>query len=574
MAYSKENYKKKKIDSIVEELNNKLDDFKNNDKTYKEFLDTTTKFHNYSINNIMLIASQNPEATAVAGYKAWKNKFDRQVQKGSKSINIIAPIVQKRNVEIKDNNGNLIRDSNGNPKTERKPVITGYRAHNVFDVADTKGKPLITAKDLIKNEFENSNDYKDLYNEFKDYINDELTPSVKEKHILDDPVLSSSVKGYYVPKTDEIVISDALSYDMRFKTLIHEYAHSQLHNDDIGQTQTPENSKSLKEIEAESSAYVVANYYGLDTSDYSLGYISGWGQNISDDELKDHIKNIHSFAKTTIEEINSLPEFSQYIDKKLESEMNKDIYKDLSTMIDTNLKNGFDKITIIKGNLINDYGLNEVSDNSFENDDFKVNIDYKGFNTNHSQDKAKIELINKHDNSQNRDYNFTQTYNRNVINNTTTIFVQDDDNEDKNKKYIHERDIDGNILEQKHKLSPQDEIVSFENFVNKSVEENGLKDTLRQFVSNGVLMGYELNVDNIDYTNETYFSMNKNQQNGQRSSMTAKLEHDINENIYIDFKIKNSAGIKNLSFTESNEEFNKDEQSKEIETKQEEEIDI
>ncbi|MDK4126787.1 ArdC family protein [Staphylococcus pseudintermedius] len=574
MAYSKENYKKKKIDSIVEELNNKLDDFKNNDKTYKEFLDTTAKFHNYSINNIMLIASQNPEATAVAGYKAWKNKFDRQVQKGSKSINIIAPIVQKRNVEIKDNNGNLIRDSNGNPKTERKPVITGYRAHNVFDVADTKGKPLITAKDLIKNEFENSNDYKDLYNEFKDYINDKLTPSVKEKHILDDPVLSSSVKGYYVPKTDEIVISDALSYDMRFKTLIHEYAHSQLHKDDIGQTQTPENSKSLKEIEAESSAYVVANYYGLDTSDYSLGYISGWGQNISDDELKDHIKNIHSFAKSTIEEINSLPEFSQYIDKKLESEMNKDIYKDLSTMIDTNLKNGFDKITIIKGNLINDYGLNKVSDNSFENDDFKVNIDYKGFNTNHSQDKVKIELINKHDNSQNRDYNFTQTYNRNVINNTTTIFVQDDDNEDKNKKYIHERDIDGNILEQKHKLSPQDEIVSFENFVNKSVEENGLKDTLRQFVSNGVLMGYELNVDNIDYTNETYFSMNKNQQNGQRSSMTAKLEHDINENIYIDFKIKNSAGIKNLSFTESNEEFNKDEQSKEIEAKQEEEIDI
>lgn len=574
MAYSKENYKKKKIDSIVEELNNKLDDFKNNDKTYKEFLDTTAKFHNYSINNIMLIAGQNPEATAVAGYKAWKNKFDRQVQKGAKSMNIIAPIVQKRNVEIKDNNGNLIRDNNGNPKTERKPVITGYRAHNVFDVADTKGKPLITAKDLIKTEFENSNDYKDLYNEFKDYINDELTPSVEEKHVLDDPALSSGAKGYYVPKTDEIVISDDLSYDMRFKTLIHEYAHSQLHNDDIGQTQTSEHSKSLKEIEAESSAYVVANYYGLDTSDYSLGYLTGWGQNINDDELKDHIKNIHSFAKTTIEEINSLPEFSQYIDKKLESEMNKDIYKDLSTMIDTNLKNGFDKITVIKGNLVNDYGLNEVSDNSFENDDFKVNIDYKGFNTNHSQDKAKIELINKYDDSQNRDYNFTQTYNRNVINNTTTIFVQDDDNEDKNKKYIHERDIDGNILEEKHKLSPQDEIVSFENFVNKSVEENGLKDTLRQFVSNGVLMGYELNVDNIDNTNETYFSMNKNQQNGQRSNMTAKLEHDTNENVYIDFKIKNSAGIKNISFTESNEEFNKDEQNKEIETKQEEEIDI
>lgn len=574
MAYSKENYKKKKIDSIVEDLNKKLDDFRNSDETYKQFLDTTSKFHNYSINNIMLIAGQNPEATAVAGYKAWKNKFDRQVQKGAKSMNIIAPIIQKKNVEIKDKNGNIVRDNNGNPKTERKPVITGYRAHSVFDVADTKGKPLITAKDLIKTEFENSNDYKDLYNEFKDYINDELSPNVEEKHVLDDDVLMKGAKGYYVPNSDEIVISDDLSYDMRFKTLIHEYAHSQLHAGDAGRTNISEHEKSLKEIEAESSAYVVANYYGLDTSDYSLGYLSGWGKQLNDDELKSHIKNIHSFAKNTIEEINSLPEFSQYIDNKLESEMNKDVYKDLSTMIDTNLKNGFDKITIIKGNLVNDFGLNESSNNIYENDDFKVKIDYAGFDTNNSQDNAKVELVNKHDDSMNRDFNFTQTYNRNVINNTTTIFVQDNDNEDKNKKYVHERDIDGNILDEKHNLSPQDEIVSFENFINDSVEKNGLNDTLRQFMSNGVLMGYELNTDHIENTNETYFSMNKTEKNGQKSLMTAKLEHDTNDNVYIDFKIKNSAGIKNLSFNESSEDFNENNQSKELDSKNEQEIDI
>ncbi|WP_436868513.1 ArdC-like ssDNA-binding domain-containing protein [Staphylococcus equorum] len=574
MAYSKENYKKKKIDTIVEDLNKKLDDFKNNDETYKQFLDTTAKFHNYSINNIMLIAGQNPEATAVAGYKAWKNKFDRQVQKGAKSMNIIAPIVQKKNVDVQDKNGNVVRDNNGQPKTERKPLITGYRAHSVFDVADTKGKPLITAQDLIKTEFENSNDYKDLYNEFKDYINDELTPSVEEKHFLDDQTLSGGAKGYYSPKSDEIVISDDLSYDMRFKTLIHEYAHSQLHNDDIGKTQISEHSRSLKEIEAESSAYVVSNYYGLDTSDYSLGYLTGWGQNISDDELKDHIKNIHSFAKTTIEEINSLPQFSQYIDKKLESEMNKDLQEDLSTMIDTNLKNGFDKVTVIKGNLVNDFGFKETSENQYENEDFKINIDYKGFNTNNPEDKCKIHLNNKNEESMNKDYNFTQTYNRNVINNTATIFIQDDDNEDKSKKYIHERDIDGNIFDEKHELSPENEIVSFENFINDSVDNNGLNDTLRQFVSNGVLMGYELNTDHIENTNETYLSMNKKEQNGRNSLMSAKVEHDNDDNVYIDFKIKNSAGIKNLSFNESNEEFDKNEQNKKVEIKKEEEIDI
>ncbi|MBO8865139.1 LtrC, partial [Staphylococcus aureus] len=123
MAYSKENYKQKKIDSIVENLNKKLEDFRNNDETYKEFLDTTSKFHNYSINNILLIADQRPDATAVAGYKAWKNKFDRQVQKGAKGINIIAPIIKKKEVEMQDEKGNTIRDINGKPKTERKPVI-------------------------------------------------------------------------------------------------------------------------------------------------------------------------------------------------------------------------------------------------------------------------------------------------------------------------------------------------------------------------------------------------------------------------------------------------------------------
>lgn len=571
MAYSKENYKQKKIDSIVENLNKKLEDFRNNDETYKEFLDTTSKFHNYSINNILLIADQRPDATAVAGYKAWKNKFDRQVQKGAKGINIIAPIIKKKEVEMQDEKGNTIRDINGKPKTERKPVIAGYKAHNVFDISDTKGKPLITAKDLINNEFENSNDYKDLYNEFKNYLNSETRVTVEEKMFMEDPNLTENTKGYYSPSTDEIVIADDNSYDLKFRTLIHEYAHSQLHgNQDIFERSTHE-QESLRELEAESSAYIVSNYYGLDTSDYSLGYISGWAKDLDDETIKNHIKNVHSFAKTTIEEINSLPEFSRYLDNKLESELNKEVYSDINKMIDTNLKNGFDKVTIIKSNLENEFGMNKVSNDVFEDNRFKVSINYKGFDTNNVQDNCNIKVENKLDNSLNKDYNFSQTYNRNLINNTSTINVVDN-NDDNDKVYKHTRDINGNILEDKNNLNPSNELVSFEKFVNESVNEKGILNTMAQFVQNGYDMGYDLNVNENDATDETYISMSKNEKNGFKSVLSSKIEHDQNDNVYVDFKLKNSAGLKSLSFNESSEEFNK--YSSNIEKEKQEEIDV
>ncbi|HDA1066340.1 TPA: LtrC [Staphylococcus aureus] len=571
MAYSKENYKQKKIDSIVENLNKKLEDFRNNDETYKEFLDTTSKFHNYSINNILLIADQRPDATAVAGYKAWKNKFDRQVQKGAKGINIIAPIIKKKEVEMQDEKGNTIRDINGKPKTERKPVIAGYKAHNVFDISDTKGKPLITAKDLINDEFENSNDYKDLYNEFKNYLNSETRVTVEEKMFMEDPNLTENTKGYYSPSTDEIVIADDNSYDLKFRTLIHEYAHSQLHgNQDIFERSTHE-QESLRELEAESSAYIVSNYYGLDTSDYSLGYISGWAKDLDDETIKNHVKNVHSFAKTTIEEINSLPEFSRYLDNKLESELNKEVYSDINKMIDTNLKNGFDKVTIIKSNLENEFGMNKVSNDVFEDNRFKVSINYKGFDTNNVQDNCNIKVENKLDNSLNKDYNFSQTYNRNLINNTSTINVVDN-NDDNDKVYKHTRDINGNILEDKNNLNPSNELVSFEKFVNESVNEKGILNTMAQFVQNGYDMGYDLNINENDTTDETYISMSKNEKNGFKSVLSSKIEHDQNDNVYVDFKLKNSAGLKSLSFNESSEEFNK--YSSNIEKEKQEEIDV
>ncbi|MBO8865168.1 LtrC, partial [Staphylococcus aureus] len=472
---------------------------------------------------------------------------------------------------MQDEKGNTIRDINGKPKTERKPVIAGYKAHNVFDISDTKGKPLITAKDLINNEFENSNDYKDLYNEFKNYLNSETRVTVEEKMFMEDPNLTENTKGYYSPSTDEIVIADDNSYDLKFRTLIHEYAHSQLHgNQDIFERSTHE-QESLRELEAESSAYIVSNYYGLDTSDYSLGYISGWAKDLDDETIKNHVKNVHSFAKTTIEEINSLPEFSRYLDNKLESELNKEVYSDINKMIDTNLKNGFDKVTIIKSNLENEFGMNKVSNDVFEDNRFKVSINYKGFDTNNVQDNCNIKVENKLDNSLNKDYNFSQTYNRNLINNTSTINVVDN-NDDNDKVYKHTRDINGNILEDKNNLNPSNELVSFEKFVNESVNEKGILNTMAQFVQNGYDMGYDLNINENDTTDETYISMSKNEKNGFKSVLSSKIEHDQNDNVYVDFKLKNSAGLKSLSFNESSEEFNK--YSSNIEKEKQEEIDV
>ena len=573
MAYSRDNYKQKKVDKIIDDLNNKLQDFRNNDEEYKKFLDTTSKFHKYSINNIMLIANQRPDATAVAGYKAWKNKFDRQVQKGSKGINIIAPIMKKKNVEFQDSNGETKRDELGKPITQRKSVITGYRAHSVFDINDTKGKPLVTAKDLIKTEFENSNDYKDVYNEFKKHINQKDNMNVYEDRNEDNPTLSTGAKGYYSPQNNEIVISKDMSFDMKFKTLIHEYAHSQLHNDINSQNLTQE-ERSLKEIEAESSAYIVSNYFDLDTTDYSIGYLSGWSKNISDEDLKNHIKNVHKFSQNTIDEINSMPEFSRYIDNKLENATSRNQQNDLSKMIDTNLKNGFDKVSIIKSNLENKFNMHQTSNNQYENDNFEVLINYDGFNTNNSEDKCEISLKNKYDESLNENFNFSQTYSRNVINNTSTIFVHDN-NQDEKKIYKQDnRDIEGNLLKEKPNMNHSDEIVAFENFINNSIEEKGIMETLNQFVSNGYSMGYDLKLNNMHETNEMFINMTKNEDKAKNPSiMSAKIEHDSDDNAYIDFKIKNSAGLKNLSFMESAENINKEQHQKQ-EVENSEEIDM
>lgn len=554
MAYSKSNYKEKKINEITENLQKTLDSFMSNNEKYKDFLKTMSKFHNYSLNNLLLITDQRPDATNVAGYNSWKNDFNRQVKKGAKSIKIIAPVIKKEWVEVKDKDGKLQYDSQGRTKKQKQSVIRGYRAVNVFDISDTTGKPITTAKDLINDSLQDSNDFKDLYEEFKSFINSNGL-SVTEKSFMDDDIIRSGSKGYYHVLDNYIVIDEDLSYDHKFKTLIHEYTHANLHNLDNDNyfNLSTDVTKSIREIEAESTAFVVCNYYGLDTSDYSIGYLGAYASILDEKVIKHHISAIKLTSTEIINEINNLPNFSRFIENKMQIDTMKEENKQLNSMIDTNLKNGIDKITIIKSNLIEKFNFEKIDEKTFENDKFKVTISNDSFNVNNYKDTSSIEIINKLDDTFNKTFSVEQKYHKNLVNNTCKIVVTDLNNKD--KKYIHERDLEGNILDSKTNLTDEEEIISFEKFINDSLKKNGLENTLVATMSNCVDMGYKLDIKTDDVLEDMNFIMIKNENSIRPSVISAQIDFDGDSNAFGEFKIRNSAGIKVMTKQETKEEY-------------------
>ncbi|MDA5414542.1 ArdC-like ssDNA-binding domain-containing protein, partial [Streptococcus thermophilus] len=224
--------------------------------TYKQYLTTMSKFHNYSPGNIQLIYMQNPEATHVASFKKWKDDFERNVNKGEKALRIFAPIILKK----KDpKTHEPLLDENGNEQT-----YTSFKLVPVFDISQTNGKEL--AKPIYE-----------LEGTYEDYGN--LYKSAKEVSEANGVPLSFSddtgrAKGYYSPTNNEIVIKKGLSEQHTLKTIFHEMAHSDLHN--MEKIQENPLKRSTAELQAESVAFVVASHYGLDTSDYSFGYLANW----------------------------------------------------------------------------------------------------------------------------------------------------------------------------------------------------------------------------------------------------------------------------------------------------------
>lgn len=263
---------------------------------YEKYLKTLSKFHNYSYGNCVLITSQRPDATQVAGFNFWRDNFKRHVKKGEKGIKILAPASYKtkRDIERVGSDGKVVLDPSGKPKMDSVEVtVPGYKTVFVFDVSQTYGEPMPT---LGVGELTGSVDkYKDLSAAFEKFS---PVPVKFEK-------FDGDAKGYYDQINKNIVIRDGMSQQQNLKTMIHEISHSRLHDIDMKTKAGDERPDSrTREVEAESIAYTVCQHYGVDTSDYSFGYIAGWSSGKELTELKASLGTIRKEADTIITEVN------------------------------------------------------------------------------------------------------------------------------------------------------------------------------------------------------------------------------------------------------------------------------
>lgn len=283
--------KKDALQEILERLEQGVKDFYKGDK-FQSYLNTLSKFHNYSLNNTLLIAMQKPEASLVAGYNAWKNNFNRQVQKGEKAIKILAPTPYKtkKMIDKVDEKGNLVLDENGKPKKEEVILtVLKFKVVSVFDVSQTEGEPLPQLVESLKGEV----------HEF-DYLFQAL------KEISPVPISfedMESAHGYFSPAENRIALKEGESQLQTIKTLIHEIAHAVLHNTEMQKEEKKD--RRTKEVEAESVAYVVTNHFGLDTSEYSFGYVAGWSSGRDIKELKGSMEIIKNTSSDLIQKLES-----------------------------------------------------------------------------------------------------------------------------------------------------------------------------------------------------------------------------------------------------------------------------
>lgn len=299
-------------------------------ESFKQYLSCLSKFHSYSLNNTLLILSQKPEASLVAGYRAWQTNFNRHVNKGEKGLMILAPVTTKedRLMNKHDENGNVILDESGNPIQEMRVVnLTHFKITTVFDISQTSGDPLPS---LVHDLTGSSNEVKAIIQT----IQSVCTIPIEFKTETEDLSFMTGAKGYYSPRKDKIVINKDLEDLQTAKTLIHEYAHSILHKE-------TDKNQSQREIEAESLAFVICDHFGIDTSEYSFGYIASYA-NKDYSELKSILVNIQSKAHEMIEliepvfkeNLHMLEKENQYITPVEMEELNHDIVLKIASVME------------------------------------------------------------------------------------------------------------------------------------------------------------------------------------------------------------------------------------------------
>ena len=265
---------------------------------YKEYLRVMSKFHNYSFNNTLLIAMQKSDASLIAGFNAWKNNFGRNVMKGQKGIKIIAPSpfkIKQEMEKIDPHTQKPVIGKDGKPVTEEKEItIPAYKVVSVFDVSQTEGREL---PDIAVDELTGDVDrYKDFFAALE---KTSPVPIGFEK-------IEGGAHGYYHLEDKRIAIDEGMSELQTLKTAIHEIAHAKLHDIDLNapKDEQPRVDRRTREVEAESVAYTVCQHYGLDTSDYSFGYVAGWSSGRELAELKSSLETIRSAAAEIINSID------------------------------------------------------------------------------------------------------------------------------------------------------------------------------------------------------------------------------------------------------------------------------
>ena len=322
---------------------------------FKEYLRTMSKFYHYSFSNTLLIAMQKPEATYVAGYTSWQRNFDRQVMKGEKGIKILAPAPYKAKEErekIDPSTQKPVLDADGKPVTETVEVMRpAFKVVSVFDISQTEGKEL---PDIIVDELSGS---VENYAAFYEALKQESPAPIAFEDI------PGGAKGYFSPVENRIAIQAGMSEIQTIKTAIHEIAHAKLHSidrpepepswkivmisdggtkrdflsgfasetdaneaaeregwrfvdenrfewrleveEDTSAVQEMRKDRHTKEVEAESVAYTVCQRYGIETSDYSFGYIAGWSSDKETKELKGSLETIRKTAAEMIDSIDA-----------------------------------------------------------------------------------------------------------------------------------------------------------------------------------------------------------------------------------------------------------------------------
>ena len=244
---------------------------------WAKWLRTLAKFHDYSLNNTMLISMQMPEATRVASYRSWQRDFNRHVRKGEHGIEVLVPMVVKPKPQDPEE---APRD--GVDETERRRLV-GFKVGHVFDVSQTEGEPLPTIAEHVSSDV-------DRYDEVMDAI---CAVSAYPVEVVDG--LPPETNGLF-SRMGYIAIRAGMPQGQTVKTALHELAHSVLHDDPEA-----EPDRAMREVQAESVAYAVSAALGLDTSGYSFGYVASWAVGKTDEEMRRCMKVVRDAAKGIID---------------------------------------------------------------------------------------------------------------------------------------------------------------------------------------------------------------------------------------------------------------------------------